>query len=84
MFDSNITIFVGIYMACGVLWCTWQSGSQFARRNLAQAMENKQAHLNFLGFVIGVFIWPLGPIGYLAFWLAKMSNQKTKKKDQSS
>lgn len=60
--DPLIRLAITVYVLCGVLVAMKNAQSPFAKRQLEKADRNKVLFWHFIGFVLGVLLWPLGLI----------------------
>ena len=65
--DPLIRLAIIVYVTCGLLLAMKNAQSAFAKRQLENAAKNKMLVWNFIGFVLGVLLWPLGwiPIAWI-------------------
>ena len=71
-----IALWTSIYFGLGILWVSWQSTSRFARQQAAASARQKRSYISAIAFVIGVFLWPLGPLGYLLLGVYRWCRRK--------
>lgn len=63
--------FLTLYLAGGLLWTLWQSNSPLFRAAAVRLNASGYAWGILLAWAVGALLWPLGPIGYAAFFLWK-------------
>jgi hypothetical protein len=58
---------VGFYLFAGILWACYNSSSNFARRQMEQAVYHRMLLWHCIGFAIAVVLWPAGFLTTLWF-----------------
>lgn len=60
-----------IYLACGILYCLWNTRSRFFQAYMAQQFALGRWWMPAISFCAGVLVWPVGATVTLAWFLAR-------------